>query len=147
MTGPRHHRSAVERAEAARIGAGDRWLSDALFGSWSESWGRQSVDLLLARHPDLDAISCGSDQIARGVCERLRELDRTVPDEVAVTGYDNWSVMAEASRPPLTTVDLDLERLGRTAGRLLLDAIDGHPHHGVVTLPARLVIRGSTVAG
>lgn len=145
VTGPRHHHSALERAEAAQAAAGERWAEDALFGSWSEAWGRQAADLLLARHPDLDAISCGSDQIARGVCDRLRERGRSVPGDIAVTGYDNWTVMAEASRPPLTTVDPDLEHLGRTAGRLLLDAIDGRPSHGITALPTRLVLRGSTV--
>ncbi|GAA1791941.1 hypothetical protein GCM10009682_12470 [Luedemannella flava] len=30
--------------------------------------------------------------------------------DVAVVGYDNWEVLAADCRPPLTTVDLDLER-------------------------------------
>ncbi|WNY34993.1 substrate-binding domain-containing protein [Curtobacterium flaccumfaciens] len=39
-----------------------------------------------------------------------------MPGDVAVTGFDDWDVMALASRPPLTTVDLRLEELGRVAG-------------------------------
>lgn len=146
VTGPAHHRSAIVRAEATRTGAAEHWVGDAMHGSWTETWGRHAVDLLLARHPDLDAISCGSDQIARGVCDRLRDLGRSVPHEVAVTGYDNWEVIAEASRPPLTTVEPGLEHLGRIAGQMLLDAIDGRPHHGVTTIPTRLVTRGSTLS-
>ncbi|HWD80509.1 MAG TPA: substrate-binding domain-containing protein, partial [Kribbella sp.] len=65
--------------------------------------------------------------------------------DIAVTGYDNWSVMAMASRPPLTTVDPRLEDLGRRAATLLLKAIAGKPHHGVLELPAQLITRESTL--
>ncbi len=41
--------------------------------------GAPAVDVLLARHPDLDGVTCGSDQVGRGVCDRLRELGRSVP--------------------------------------------------------------------
>jgi LacI family transcriptional regulator len=68
-----------------------------------------------------------------------------VPDEIAVTSYDNWPVMAMASRPPLTTVDLRLEDLGRCAASLLLEVITGTPHHGVLQLPAQLVTRESSL--
>jgi LacI family transcriptional regulator len=139
ITGPANHRSAVERARAI---APDL-CTEPLYGEWSERWGRQATDLVLHQNPD--AISCGSDQIARGVCDRLRELGRSVPEDIAVTGYDNWPVMALASRPPLTSVDLRLEDLGRRAATLLLEAIDGKPHHGVLELPTQLITRESTL--
>jgi LacI family transcriptional regulator len=160
--GGRPHKHASEvRAAAVQTVLADHGLSlvtAALFGDWSESWGRRAVDQLLQRsasggrpHPTggsedlgLDAIMCGSDQIARGVTDRLRELDIAVPEQIAVTGFDNWEVMALASRPPLTTIDLDLEDLGRRAAEQLLDAIAGHPHHGVSYTPMELVPRAST---
>ena len=145
ITGPAHHRSAAERAQAVAATAGPALCGEALFGEWSERWGRQATDLVLRQHADVDAISCGSDQIARGVCDRLRELGRSVPADIAVTGYDNWPVMALASRPPLTSVDLRLEDLGRRAATVLLDAIAGTAHHGVLELPAQLVPRESTL--
>jgi LacI family transcriptional regulator len=64
---------------------------------------------------------------------------------VAITGFDNWGVIALASRPPLTSIDLDLEGLGRRAAELLLRAIDGDPSPGVHLNPPKLVIRASTV--
>jgi LacI family transcriptional regulator len=145
VTGPANHRSAVERARAVTVGAGDAFVGEPYFGEWSEQWGRQAAELLLRRHPDLDAITCGSDQLARGVCDRLRELGKSIPGDVAVTGYDNWSVMSLASRPPLTTVDLRLEDLGRRTAGLLLDAIAGHPQPGVLELPTHLIARESTL--
>jgi LacI family transcriptional regulator len=145
VTGPDSHHSARVRAAATVEAAGDAFVGEALHGEWSERWGRHAVDVLLRTQPSVDAISCGSDQIARGVCDRLRELGRSVPDDIAVTGYDNWSVMALASRPPLTTVDLELEELGRRTAQLLLEAIAGSPEHGVIELPTRLITRESTL--
>lgn len=144
VTGPERHRSAVRRAVGASGVLGDRLAEPPLFGEWSERWGRQAVDVLDRGGADVDAVLCGSDQIARGVCDRLRELGRCVPDDVAVTGFDDWDVMALASRPPLTTVDLRLEELGRVAGRALLDLVDGGAAESAVVTPS-LVIRESTL--
>lgn len=149
VTGPERHQSAVARAEGVETTAGERLVVPALFGEWSEKWGRHAVDRLLdsagTSSAGIDAICCGSDQIARGVIDRLRERDAAVPDTIAVTGFDNWEVMAMATRPPLTTVDMQLEEVGRRSVDLLVRAIDGDPHHGTVALPTRLVVRESTV--
>jgi LacI family transcriptional regulator len=145
VTGPDSHHSAQVRAAATVEAAGEAFAGEALHGEWSERWGRHAVDVLLRTQPSVDAIACGSDQIARGVCDRLRELGRSVPDDIAVTGYDNWSVMALASRPPLTTVDMELEELGRRTANLLLDAIAGSSHPGPMQLPTRLIPRESTL--
>lgn len=141
LTGPEHHHSARVRAQAV---AG-RLVLPPFYGEWSEAWGRQAAGLLLARGLEVDALLCGSDQIARGAGDALREAGRRVPGDVALTGFDNWDVIALASRPPLTSIDLDLEGLGRHAAELLVRAIDGEPSPGVHTHPARLVIRDSTV--
>ncbi|MEZ0491709.1 LacI family DNA-binding transcriptional regulator [Kineococcus sp. TBRC 1896] len=145
VTGPADHHATRVRAEAAGRAAGDALVGPVLHGDWSERWGRLAADLLLRRHPDLDAVTCGSDQIARGVCDGLRDAGRRVPQDVAVAGFDDWDVIALASRPPLTTVNLGLEALGRRAGELLLQAVAGSPSPGTTTLPTRLVVRESTV--
>ncbi|HEY3508927.1 LacI family DNA-binding transcriptional regulator [Kribbella sp. NPDC051137] len=145
VTGPESHLSARVRAAATQEAASTTFAGPPLYGEWTERWGRLAVDVLLRDHPEVDAITCGSDQIARGVCDRLRELGRSVPGDIAVTGYDNWSVMALASRPPLTTVDMQLEELGRRTAKLLLDAIAGSPRPGPLKLPTRLITRESTL--
>ncbi len=144
VTGPAWHRSASRRVTGASEALGAALVSPPLYGEWSERWGRQAVDVLARGAVDVDAVVCGSDQIARGVCDRLRELGRSVPEDVAVTGFDDWDVMALASRPPLTTVDLRLEELGRVAGQALLDLIEGSSAASAVVTPS-LVIRGSTI--
>ena len=138
---------------AAELSARDlAVVGEPLYGDWSEQWGRRAVDQILGaagrstgdRLP-VDAIVFASDQVARGGCDRLRELGVRVPDDVAVTGYDDWEVMSLASRPPLTTVDMQLERLGQRAAELLIAAIEGDPARGVERLAPRLVVRASTL--
>jgi LacI family transcriptional regulator len=68
-----------------------------------------------------------------------------IPQDVALVGYDNWELIAAASRPPLTTVDLNLAEIGRIAALRLLDAIGGRRTVGVETVPCRLVVRQSSV--
>jgi DNA-binding LacI/PurR family transcriptional regulator len=61
---------------------------DVLYGEWSERWGREAVRVVLGSTPDVDAIFCGSDQIARGVTDALRLTGKRVPEDIAVVGYD-----------------------------------------------------------
>ncbi|MFI5954682.1 LacI family DNA-binding transcriptional regulator [Cryptosporangium sp. NPDC051539] len=140
VTGPEHHESALARARAVVPSL----VRPPLYGEWSEAWGRQAAGLLLAE--DIDAIFAGSDQIARGVVDTLRGAGRRVPEDVAVIGFDNWDVMVSASQPPLSSVDMDLDGLGRTAANLLLAAINGDPAPGQHVRPCRLVLRESTAA-
>jgi LacI family transcriptional regulator len=52
-----------------------------LYGEWSERWGRQAAGQLLRTSPDVDAIFCGSDQIARGVSDALQLMGCKVPGD------------------------------------------------------------------
>ena len=120
------------------------WRPDlALSGTWSEASGREAALELRARRQPIDAIFCGSDQIARGVIDALREHGTRVPDDIAVVGFDNWDVIAAATRPPITSVDMNLQELGRQAGLRLTAMIDGAAQKGVVRLACELVIRQS----
>jgi LacI family transcriptional regulator len=113
-------------------------------GEWSERWGRDAAADLLAAHPDTDAVFCGSDQIARGVADTLRDLGRRVPDDVALVGFDNWEPMVAGAQPPLTSIDMCLEEVGRAAAEMLLSAISGGSSDDVRTVECRLVVRESS---
>ncbi|MFC7405138.1 LacI family DNA-binding transcriptional regulator [Georgenia alba] len=149
------HRASHVRHEAAAAAAEARAMTlagEPRFGEWSERWGRHAVDMLVGDGllgPDaadpVDGIVFASDQLARGGADRLRERGLRVPEDVAVTGYDDWQVMSLASRPPLTTVDMRLETLGQRAAELLLAALAGEPFHGTELIRPRLVARDSTL--
>jgi len=149
VTGPEHHAAARDRARYGieHLDSAGLQLSTGRvhFGEWSEAWGRRAVDAVLRTAPDTDGFFCGNDQIARGVTDELRERGVGVPGDIAVVGYDNWDTMALASRPPLTTIDMNLAEIGRIAALRLLEAIDadeGAP--GAHTVSCRLVVREST---
>jgi LacI family transcriptional regulator len=151
LTGPQRATAVAHRVEGLVAHMGRRELQlavPALYGEWSQRWGRAAGAGLLARHPDIDAMLCGSDQIASGVLVALDELGRRVPDDIAVTGYDNWPVFALETEPQLTTVDMNLEALGAAAARELFALIDGAARRGGVRRHAcRLVVRGSSASG
>jgi LacI family transcriptional regulator len=142
ITGPERFLAACERATGfggALAAAGVLPHGGVRFGEWSEHWGREA-----AGQPDIDAIFCGSDQIARGVADTLRAAGRAIPGDVALVGFDNWEPMALGAQPPLTSVDMCLEEVGRIAAEMLLGAIAGEPAHGTRTVPCRLVVRQSS---
>lgn len=141
-------RDRIDGAAAVLAERGLRFAGgEALFGAWSEEWGRGAIRTLLASDPRIDGVLCGSDHIARGVLDALRELGREVPEEISVMGHDNWEIIATQSRPPLSTIDMDLEQVGRLAARLLFASIDGSPQPGVHLVGTHVVLRGSTAPG
>lgn len=149
ITGPATYKAAQDRAAGLRQALAEAGVSQAgetLFGVWSQRWGRHAAEMLLMAQPDVDAVFCGSDQIAAGFVEAARERGRRVPDDIAVVGYDNWEVLSTETRPALTTVDMNLELLGRTAAQHLFAAIGGKATPGVHRMPCHLVIRDSTAS-
>jgi LacI family transcriptional regulator len=150
LTGPRGATAVVERVKGMRARMkreGLRLAAPVMYGDhWSQRWAREATARLLESHPDVDAVLCGSDQIAAGVVVGLKEAGRRVPDDVAVTGYDNWGVFALETEPPLTTVDMNLEALGAAAAQELFSMIDGGPREGGIRRHAcGLIVRASTV--
>ena len=147
VTGPQHFacvRSRQEGMEQALWEHGlDLPVHRVYSGPWQEAWGYEAAIHLLDADPWVDAIVCGADLLARGVVDALRERSVRVPDDVAVVSVDNWEIIAEGSRPPLTTVDMNLHDLGRLAGTRLLAMIDGEMDAGLVRTPCRLVVRAS----
>ncbi|MGN6486822.1 MAG: LacI family DNA-binding transcriptional regulator [Devosia sp.] len=149
LTGPERFEAVLLRRRGYQSALAEAGLTEHpeyyLAGQWSEAWGRDAVAQLFDGHAERpDGLFCGNDQIARGAVEALRDSGIDVPGEVAVLGFDNWEVLAEAARPPLTSVDMNLSALGEEAGRLLLAMIGGEKLRGIRRLPCTLVVRQST---
>lgn len=148
ITGPANREAVIARhdgmAATLAVHGLDLPTHRIVYGDWSEASGYAAASQLLARDPDIDGIVCGSDIIARGVLDSLREAGRDVPADIAVAGFDNWEIIATQTRPPLTTVDMNLHDLGREAAERLLAMLDGGSERGTVHLPCTLVVRDST---
>ncbi len=148
VTGPETFEVARERArayvDALRSAEPAPAEPCVLYGTWSERWGHEAVARLWSGPDHPDGIFCGNDQIARGVIDALRERGVRVPADVSIVGFDNWEIVAEQTRPPLTTIDMNLKELGRQAGLTLIRSITGErAPGGLWKLPCSLIVRGS----
>ena len=91
-------------------------------GNWSPSEAyAQTLALMELKKPPT-AIFCASDDMAVGCYEALRDLGKRIPEDVSVMGYDDQWVARHLS-PPLTTVMLPHEEMGRWAIEYLIDRI------------------------
>lgn len=98
--------------------------------------------LTLAQRPT--AVVCMNDTIAIGAIKAALHAGLSVPGQLSVTGFDN-SAYCAVSEPELTSVDPNPAELGRRAVEYLYAKISGAPiSEQAVTLPARLVVRGSS---
>lgn len=108
-----------------------------------EEPGLEVADRLLAQHLDVDALVCGNDELALAIMLRLQEHGLRVPEDVAITGWDDTRAARYIS-PSLTTVRQPVSQLGELAAERLVHLIRGHPVDVEdVTLPAHHVHRRS----
>lgn len=78
------------------------------------------VDDFLAASPGVSAIFCEFDLLAAPVFRSLRRAGITVPDDVAVIGYDDERA-AQLLDPPLTTIRQPYEEMGSLAVTRLIE--------------------------
>jgi LacI family transcriptional regulator len=108
---------------------------------FSRQSGYDAMRQLLPRKPD--AIFAAGDTIAVGALQAAHEAGIRVPHDLAVVGFDDVDVAAQAF-PPLTTVRQPVQGKGAAAAKLLIDLIQGRvqaPQH--ILLETELVIRQS----
>lgn len=67
------------------------------------------------------ALFCGTDRMAMGAFDAVREAGLRIPDDVAVVGYDDQEIVAAYLRPALTTIALPFEEMGAAA----VEALNG----------------------
>lgn len=108
-----------------------------------EQEGRRWAAELMERGLDHDALVCGNDELALSVMDTLQAGGVRVPDDLAVTGWDD-TVTARYVKPGLTTVSQPVRRLGGMVVERLSRRIAGEgPMDEAVTLPASLTHRTS----
>jgi DNA-binding LacI/PurR family transcriptional regulator len=111
-------------------------------GDFTRAGGEAAARALLARRPDIDGLFVASDLMALGALDALRATGRTVPDDVAVVGFDDTE-LARSADPPLTTVRQPIELLGTAMARLLVEQIEQDAKPSGVVLQTELVVRAS----
>jgi DNA-binding LacI/PurR family transcriptional regulator len=148
ITGPLDMPAGVTRRLAYRdalVAAGrtpDAGLE--VSGGFTREGGQRSMEVLLQRYPDIDAVFAASDLMAAGALSALYSAGRRVPEDVAVVGFDD-SIIALSTQPALSSVRQSMEVMGRELVGLLLQTIaapDQVARH--VVLETELIVRQSS---
>jgi len=105
-----------------------------------------TMALLKQDSRSIDAIFTSNSLLTAGAFQAIRDSQLTVPEDVALVGFDEttWGALVD---PPITLIAQPTEEIGRTATELLFQRID-EPNRlpKTVTLKGRLLINGSSAA-
>lgn len=134
-------RLAGYRSAMIRHGLADR--IDIVNGEWTELGGRAATAHFVDRAVRPTAIFAGADAPAIGLLGELWDRGISVPNDIAVVGYDNSRI--SALKPiSLTSVDQSGHEVGRIAARLLLERLEGRKAPRDVLLIPSLVVRATS---
>lgn len=107
--------------------------------------GESTSHSLLANHPEISALFCYNDLVAIGALRDCAAVGRSVPEDVAIVGFDDITMAALVS-PSLTTCHVPREDMGSQAVSMLLNCInDELDSCDEIVVTPQLVIRASTV--
>jgi LacI family gluconate utilization system Gnt-I transcriptional repressor len=105
--------------------------------------GRSGLAALLDRHPHIDGVFCGSDNLALGALIEARARGIAVPRQLKVIGYGDQSYGKDAD-PPITSVRIDGAAIGRIAAEMLMArAIGEMPKKKVIDIGFTIAERAS----
>jgi LacI family transcriptional regulator len=146
VSGPKDAPDAQDRQaafEEAVLASQDSVIDQVIHGDFSEGSGTAAARVLLGRRSMPEAIVCANDQMAIGVLHELQQANIRIPQDVALTGFDDV-YPSRLVDPPLTTVSQPVRDLGtRAAQRLLARITDPALPPRAEMLPTSAVIRAS----
>jgi LacI family transcriptional regulator len=113
-------------------------------GDFTEAGGYRAAQMLLTLSERSTAIFAANDSMAIGALCALRDAGVRVPEEIAVTGFDDIPI-AQYTSPPLTSVHVPILDLGERATERLVESLssDRRRRRSCEVLPTALVVRQS----
>jgi LacI family transcriptional regulator len=141
VSGPETLRVVADRREGFAAGLPEGASVDVVAADMSRDGGYAAGRRLREVAPRATAAFVISDVMAGGFCTAIRDSGLSIPEDLAVAGFDDVPVAADL-HPPLTTVRLPLSEMGEIALRLALDG----PDDAVVPVDGQLIVRASTVS-
>ena len=92
------------------------------------------------------AFVCNCDMIASRLIHQLNEEGYKVPEDVSVTGYDNF-LSEEEKTVPLTTIGVEPQNLCAMAAELIINKVTGKPYiKGRHLATGKVIVRESVKA-
>ena len=144
IAGPQDMPPGVDRLSGWRDAVTAAGLDDSLveYGDYSPDDGAAAMRRLLDRGVPIDGLFTFSDQLAAGAYTVIREAGLSIPDDIAVVGYDDDHYAATVS-PTLTTVNQAPLEMGAKMAEIVVRLIDGEEVETATIMPTRLVVRES----
>ena len=116
---------------------------DIFYGDFWRNQGEAAVaELLDIRTEPPQAIVCANDFMALAVCNALSDRGIRVPEDIAVTGFDDV-MEAEASIPSVTSVQVNVGEMGRRAVDMVVSMIQNETVQEIEYVPTSIVRRES----
>lgn len=110
-------------------------------GDWEVGGGYQGARNLLNLTERPTAIFAANDLMALGAIYAIQDAGLSVPNDLAVVGYDNRD-FTKISRPRITTVSMPVYEMGRSAAELLLKQIaNGRAEVAEIKIRGQLFVR------
>lgn len=135
----------AERREAFLREAQDHGLGVRCYqGHFTEASGYQAAQEIIAARELPEAVFCANDQMAIGFLQAMREHGLRAPQDIALVGFDDIPV-ARYLQPPLTTVRVSRTDWGAQAVTRLIDFLEREAPFPAERIPARLVVRESSL--
>lgn len=101
------------------------------------------LDAIMEKHPEITAIQCGNDHIAKYAYRWAHSRGLRIPEDISIVGFDNDSFTSSLN-PPITTISQDFNLIGKEAAQLILDVSrDGSKLKQIIYTPVQLVERDS----
>ena len=133
-------RVAVYREAMRRIGSEP--VIEFIDMSFELPDGASALRRIVSRHPEISALICNRDVIAFSVLAEAKKLGIRVPEQLSLTGFDDIDYAALFD-PPLTTIAVPTEEMGRAAATSLIRHLElGAPLTGM-RFETRVILRGS----
>jgi LacI family transcriptional regulator len=138
------YREQVFAEQATQAGVEHRIFSAGRSGDWESE--QQAIVSWLAGMPKPVGVLAGNDDRGLQVLDACRRGGMAVPDEVAVVGIDNDEFLCNLATPPLSSVDVGVERAGYEAASLLERMMAGRKvgQKRIFLPPIGVVVRQST---
>jgi len=107
-------------------------------GNWSSASGEQAFIQLLESFPDMDAVFVGNDQMALSVLREACRRGISIPEQLAVIGFDNIPESAYFY-PSLTTISQNLQLIGEQAVQNIVEMIQARQGNKPVVAQSRFI--------
>lgn len=107
-----------------------------------EYGGRKAVERLISLEDPPTGLVVTDDIVSLGVMNTLNDLGFSVPKDVSIVSFNNV-YLAEIATPPLTTVDINIFKLGAKATDSLINKINSKSVKPII-IPHKIKYRNST---